>query len=189
LRRLLPALVAAALFAVPAAAQNTNDAPNTPPGGSRFKSDWEQEQEKRNPSESEVALPALPKEENLVEFYVSNASTFRFFIDAPSLSVSADRIVRYTLVARSASGVANISYEGMRCPESVYRIYAYGQDGRWIRRESAWQEILPKPTQRWHGELRTRFFCPSRGTILSAAEGLDALRRGGHPMLNYKLGN
>jgi CNP1-like family protein len=176
LKRLLLALLAA--LALPAAAQRTNN-----PGevsGPQQQRTWE-EDERRNRAESAVTLPPWPKKENLIEFHVSNATSFRFYVDAPSVSISNDNIVRYTLVARSAAGVDNISYEGMRCAEVQYRIYAYGQDGKWAARESEWRDIEPMAIQRWHNELRLRFFCRDRGTILNAAEGVDALRRGGLP--------
>jgi hypothetical protein len=167
-----------------AAAQNTNN-PTDPtgprPGGGSAKSDWELQQDKLRGGES-VALPALPKDENLIEFWVTNSSAFRFFIDAASLSVGNDHIVRYTLVARSPSGVANVSYEGMHCAESKYAIYAYALGGKWTARPTEWKPIEQRAVQRWHDELRFRYFCVSkRGALLIREEGLDALRRGGHP--------
>lgn len=145
------------------------------------KSDWEREQEARDFKELEIALPPPPKG-GLIEFFVSSASSFRFFIDPRSLSVGEDGVVRYTLVARSPSGAETISYEGIRCAGGLYRVYAFGNGGAWSRNSRAdWREIEPKSVQRWHNELRGRYFCPNRVSIVTAAEGLDALRRGGHP--------
>jgi hypothetical protein len=180
-RRLLLALVAlVALFAAqysgPAAAQRTNNPGDV--AGPLQERKWESDDERNRP-EGAVTLPAWPKDENLLEFRVSNVTAFRFFIDAASLSVGADRVVRYTLIARSASGVANISYEGMRCESGTYRVYAYGRDGNWSARESGWREIEPNSIARWHHELRVNYFCVDRtGTIYSARDGVDALRRG-----------
>ena len=189
MKRLLPLLLVL-LAGTAAAQQRTND-----PGevqGPQVPRNWESETDKRTRPESTLALPAWPKNENLLEFHVSNLSSFRFFIDAPSLSVEPDRVVRYTLVARSASGVSNVSYEGMRCDSGTYKIYAYGQDGRWNARESDWRDIENVTTGRWHNELRAGYLCVGRtGTIFSAKEGLDNLRRGhnpgvpGHNRLNY----
>lgn len=179
MKRLLLALLAA--LAAPAAAQRTNN-----PGevsGPQIRTEVQEEELRA----SLVTLPAQPKSENLIEFAVSSASSFRFYIDSVSLSLEPDRELRYTLIARSASGVANVSYEGMRCAEGRYRIYAYGRDGRWAPQNAEWRDIEPKPTLRWHYELARNYFCPSRGTILSVAEGLDALRRGGHPSLSHRL--
>jgi hypothetical protein len=186
-------LLLAAVAAGGAWAQNTNDprypsGPRVPSAHEKGEGELE-EQQRREAAERVPGMPAWPKNENLIEFYVSKNSTFRFYIDAASLSVSPERIVRYTLIARSASGVVNLSYEGMRCAENQYRIYAYGRDGRWAVQSSEWREIGTQSMQRWHEELRSSYFCPKRRTIMSAAEGLDALRRGGHEGQNSFFGN
>src|SRR5437588_5598596 len=54
-----------------------------------------------------LQLPAAPQAANLLPFYVSPTASQKFFIDAKSLSVGSDGIVRYTLVSRSESGVEN----------------------------------------------------------------------------------
>jgi hypothetical protein len=191
LKRLLPLLFGLsallALFAGAAAAQRTNN-----PGevsGPLQERNWESENEMRNRLAGPVTLPGWPKNENLIEFYVSNTTSFRFFIDAASVSVGADRIVRYTLIARSQSGVVNVSYEGIRCDNGTYTVYAYGRDERWSARESEWRDIEPKSAARWHHELRTSYFCQGRtGTIFTAKEGLDALRKGSQPGMRGRAG-
>jgi len=146
------------------------------------KSDWEIEYEERGWTESGFKLPAYPRPENLVEFYVSAATSFRFFIDQGALSVGPDGVVRYTLLARSASGAENVTYEGIRCKNGLYRIYAYGRSGgTWAARPSEWRQIEPKSVQRWHHALWRDYFCPQRIPIFDIAEGIEALRRGGHP--------
>ena len=146
------------------------------------KSDWEIELERRGWKEAEYKLPALPKPEDLLEFFVSSGSDFRFFIDRQSLSVGKDGVVRFTLLARSASGAENLTYEGIRCSEGKYRVYAYGKPGGgWSERDSDWRPIESKSVQRWHNALWLEYFCPQRVPIFDSAEGIDALRRGGHP--------
>ncbi len=184
--RLFVALAALSATAGIVAAQNTNELPTG--GSGAHKSDWEREQERRNWKEGEVPLPAYPKAEGLIEFTAGPDSRFRFFIDPASLSLSADGVVRYTLIARSASGFANVSYEGMRCSPASYKVYALGHEGRWTLRESEWRAIRGGSVQRWHAELSADFFCPKSGSILSADEGLDALRKGGHPGRAAKAG-
>jgi hypothetical protein len=181
-------LLAAAFAAGPVQGQPV---PEDKTRDQRYKSEYELEQERLNWQEGEIKLPAYPKTEGLIEFFVSGASSFRFFIDPASLSPGRDGVVRYTLIARSSSGYANVSYEGIRCATSTYRIYALGHDGRWIPKDSEWREIGNTAGQRWHNVLRSRFFCPVRIPIWTAAEGLDALRRGGHPAATEKtnMGN
>ena len=150
---------------------------------SQPKTDWETQEDQRNWKEVDAAIPAYPKPENLIEFQVSALAAFRFFIDGASLSVGEDGVVRYTLVARSPNGVDNVSFEGIRCEAGLYRIYATGRSNRtWSpRHQSEWREIEPKTIQRWHQALRREYFCPQNAIIGDAAEGVDALRRGGHP--------
>jgi len=158
--------------------------PSTAPGS---KSDWEKaNEEKLAGSEKAAAAAAIPtppaKRGELIEFSVAATQEFRFFVDASTLSVDDEGIVRYVLVARSPSGVENVSFEGMRCVTNEYRIYALGRDGAWVGRPTDWRPIDPKTVSRWHNELARNFFCPQREPITSAKEGVVALRQGGHPL-------
>jgi len=146
------------------------------------KSDWELEQEKRDWKEIEVSLPALPKSSGLIEFSVSAASSMKFFVDPQSLSVGADGVVRYTMVARSPAGAETVSYEGIRCTSDSYRVYAIASGEAWKRSDTDWRPIeTAGQLRRWHNVLRSEYFCPMGVPIYKAAEGVDALRRGGHP--------
>ncbi len=89
-------------------------------------------------------------------------------------------MVRYVLVARSAQGAESVSYEGIRCEEKEYRMYAIGSGGGWTRRITPWRPIEPRSVQRWHNALWREYFCPLGNPIRSAAEGVEALRRGDH---------
>ena len=186
MRRALALIVVAAVAAGAAQAQPV---PEDRYRKHNQKSDWELEQEKRDWTEGESKLPAYPKAEDLIEFFVSGATSFRFFIDPASVLPGRDGVVRYALIARSPSGFANTSYEGIRCATNAYKVYALGNDGRWTPKDSEWREIEPRSVQRWHLELRSRYFCPGRMPIYTAAEGVDALRRGGHPAVSIRTGS
>lgn len=147
------------------------------------KSDWEVQQEERDWQEADFKLPALPKDDALIEFFVSAASRFRFFIDPASISVGTDGVVRYTLVARSPAGAENVSYEGIRCKDRSYKVYALGQGATWSRARSDWKRIEPNSVQRWHQALQREYFCPFKFQVPTAAEAVEYLRRGGHPGL------
>jgi len=133
--------------------------------------------------EGEVALPEYPKEENLLEFYVSAVTPNRFFVDAKSIGVGVDGVVRFTLVTKTAGGSTNISYEGIRCAAMESRLYATGRaDGTWAKaRISEWKPIENNPINRHHAALSRDYFCPSHLPIGNSEEGRDALRRGKHP--------
>lgn len=182
--RLLRAGLLASLLAgiaCAAEAQNSNQLP--PATTASGKSPWEEEQDKLNWKEEGVRLPPYPKDSELIEFPVSSGATFRFFIDPASVGVGGDGVVRYTLIARSPSGVSNISYEGMRCSTKSFKVFAQGIGGQWSPRQGDWRDIEARTIQRWHNVLYFEYLCPRHKAVGSAAEGVDALRRGGHPML------
>lgn len=153
-------------------------------GSSGPTSDWERANEARLPASAPSDPQPVPpgRRGELIEFYVAPTSEFRFFVDAASLSVDSEGIVRYVLVARSNAGVENVSFEGMRCTTGEVRIYALGRDGAWAGRPTDWRPIEPRSVQRWHNELYRHYFCPQREPIASAYEGVWALRQGGHPL-------
>lgn len=154
--------------------------------GASDRSDWERANEgrlMREEGSGAPELPPYPANDRLVPFFMSSASDFKFFIDPASLSVGKDRLVRYTLVARSASGADNVSYEGMNCLTSEYIVYAYGAQGGWVARPAQWRAIESRSVQRWHNTLSQEYFCPNGLPISSTAEGVAALTRGGHPQV------
>lgn len=133
--------------------------------------------------EEEVAFPAFPRDEDLREFYVSELTAHRFFIDGASLNAGKDGVVRYTLVVRTRGGATNISFEGIHCERREFRIYATGQrNGSWVSaRQGQWRPIENKPMNRHHAALSRELFCPGGTPIRSADEGREALRLGRHP--------
>ncbi len=111
-----------------------------------------------------VQLPAAPKKENLLDFYVSPIATQIFAIDAKSISIGSDGVVRYTLVSRSASGAENISYEGIRCESFERKQYAFGhKDGSWTRsRRDQWEPITGTVANRQQAALAKDYFCDNK---------------------------
>ena len=106
-------------------------------------------------TEAASPIPSYPVDSVLFEFRPRGISNNRFFIDPASVSIGTDRAVRYTVVVKSASGVANTSFEAMRCETAEYKVFALGtKDGVWT--------ILPNPA--WHeidtskGGIRLRLF-------------------------------
>lgn len=145
--------------------------------------DFESDYDAKSWQEIEVKLPAAPKPDNLLPLYVSAATSNQFFVDASSLSVGADGVVRYVMVVRSAAGVNNVSFEGMRCETRERRIYASGrQDGTWSKaRNNEWVRIQDVYANRHHAVLFLEYFCPFGNIVLDATEARRALQQGGHP--------
>jgi len=130
--------------------------------------------------EIEAHLPPYPKAENLLPFYVSAATDNNFFVDAASISVGTDDVVRYTLVVKSAAGAENVSYEGIRCGTRDFKLYAFGRsDGTWAKARTAkWQDIRYKDRNRQQHVLYDDFFCPNKIMVTSPEAAVKALKNG-----------
>lgn len=126
-----------------------------------------------------VQLPAPPKPENLIPFYVSAATDNRFFVDPPSISVGSDGVVRYTLVILSSGGARNVSFEGMRCQTREKRVYAFGRsDGSWSKsRSNEWTTVRQVDMNRHHAALFLDHFCPGGVIVYRVEEALRTLRQ------------
>ena len=129
--------------------------------------------------EIEAALPAYPKTENLVPFSGGPASTHRFFVDAPSLSIGADGVVRYTLVIRTSGGATNVTHEGIRCDERQQKTYAIGApSGDWTRaRDPQWRYIEYRDVNNHHRVLHNEYLCAGKDPVKTPKEIVRLLRR------------
>ena len=88
-----------------------------------------------DPDWKELETPPPPAFDigKLVTFDVSATSSLVFGIDPASIRISqADGVVRYVMVASSASGAQNVMYEGIRCATGELKTYArYAPEGGW----------------------------------------------------------
>lgn len=171
-------------LAIAAIATGTLAQPNMHlPGGNPNYVEPEPQQELK-----EVEPPSFPKPENLREFYVGPVTTNNYFIDASTLSVGSDGIVRYVLVVRTSGGATNVSFEGINCKELAWKHYATGRsDGTWGKSRAArseWRSFENHAVNRYHAALSRDYFCPAGTAIGTADEGRNALRLGKHPNAN-----
>ena len=141
---------------------------------------FDNEYEEKPWAEIEVQLPAFPAEGDLIPFKVGSNSETQYMIDGRSLSVGADKVIRYTLVVVSSSGARNISYEGMRCATVERRFYASGSaDKTWLKaRGGRWTRIAGNSNNH-HVELYNGYLCTLGVYIETAEEAIEILRSGG----------
>jgi hypothetical protein len=128
--------------------------------------------------EVEAQLPPKPADADLIGFAVSGATSYRFGIDSKSLSIGTDGVYRYTLVAISAQGARNVTYEGIRCATDERKIYAIGRpDGNWARaRNAAWTKIEEVGNNRQHAALEKEYFCPESYGARNTKEIIDRMK-------------
>lgn len=177
---LLASVLGMAVVAGQAGAAN-----NDPFGKPKLNDYWEDE---KIWQESEVPPPAFPVNADLLPVYVSAVATNEYLIDAKSVSVGPDGVVRYSLVVRTPGGAQNISFEGMRCDTREWKMLATGritpEGGVWAKaRISEWRPIENKPVNRHHAAIWKDYFCPNGSVIRSGDDGRNALKMGSHPDL------
>ncbi len=133
--------------------------------------------------ESDAVLPPAPKPENLIKYDPGRPGSMSFYVDAASISVSPDGIVRFTSVAKGDGASQNVAFEGIRCATREKKTYAYGKaDGSWSPvRDPQWSPLRTLTVEGYRFTLYQDYFCPARAIIGSAEEGVSALKRGGHP--------
>jgi hypothetical protein len=129
--------------------------------------------------EGEVTIPAFPQEADLLPFDIAGPAESAYYVDARSISIGKDGVVRYTLVARNPAGVENISYEGIHCKEREWKPYAFGRrDGTWApAREAAWQRVAQTSVENFRFTLYRTYFCPEGFPRRKAQEAIAEIRR------------
>lgn len=131
--------------------------------------------------EDVVTLPAPFQAEALVELVLDAAAANRVFVDPHSISIGADRVVRYTLVTRTAGGATNIAYEGIRCLTRELRTYAIGRpDGSWrMNPAGRWTDLPRGGRYSPYGVLTRDYFCPDGIAVQNTDTAVRVLRAGG----------
>lgn len=83
--------------------------------------------------ESEVPSPPAFDIGKLVTFEGSPNAALVYGVDPATIAISkSDSLVRYVMVATSASGARNVMYEAIRCSTGEFKTYArYSPEGRW----------------------------------------------------------
>lgn len=83
--------------------------------------------------ESEVPPPPAFDVSKLITFDVSPNASLVYGVDPSTIRISnSDGVVRYVVVATSASGARNVMYEAIRCSTGEFKTYArYSPDGHW----------------------------------------------------------
>jgi hypothetical protein len=136
----------------------------------------------KNKLEVEAPPPAAPQAGNLIRYDIGRPTSMTYYIDAASVSLMRDGVIRFTSVAKGEGGGQNVAYEGMRCDTREYKTFAHGKaDGTWsVLKEPQWRVLRSLNADGYRFALYQDYFCPARESVASAAEAVDALRRGGH---------
>ncbi|RKP51174.1 CNP1-like family protein [Trinickia fusca] len=125
------------------------------------------------------ALPPLPQSNDLISFDVSRNTPLQFAVDAKSVSVGSDGVVRYTVVVTSPSGAHNVNYEGIRCDTYEWRQYAAlnADHNGWDNTvANDWQRIENGELNAYQATLYQDYFCASKMPTGKAKTIVDNMR-------------
>ena len=140
---------------------------------------WDAEfDEDRKPwKEIEARIPPHPRSADLLALDPGEASPHRYFVDARSLSIGEDGVVRYTLVVKAAGGATSVSFEGIRCESREQKYYATGRpDGTWSRTRSPQWRLIPRQgANRHHHVLYWDYLCTDGRPVRSVREMRERL--------------
>jgi len=128
----------------------------------------------------EVEAPPPPplRTTGLLPIEVRRAGTLHFGVDPASISVGADRVVRYVVVASSDSGAVNGIYEGIRCDTGEVKVYArHNPDSGWVpARNAKWQGIFDTANTSHSLAIARSGACTENAPNISAAQIRQDLR-------------
>lgn len=136
--------------------------------------------------EQVTELPAYPASlDRLLELNVSTQGLpYRVYVDPASLTVGDDRVVRFTTVMVSSSGVWNVTYEGLHCGERNFRRFAYGIDGDWqLLQDAPWQPVSGVGAYQYRKFLYENYLCDTGLRYQDAGELVRKLRYSSDPVM------
>lgn len=130
--------------------------------------------------EGEVPAPPAFDTRKLLTFEVAGSSLV-FGVDPATLRISDDGIVRYVMVASSASGARNVFYEGLRCVSGELKTYArYTPEGAWVKvNEPQWRSLFGNPATRHALQLARAGACNNSAPPTSVEEMVRLLKTQG----------
>ena len=128
--------------------------------------------------EDQTVLPPMPQQGNMLPFDTGPTSALSYALDAKSLSIGKDGVIRYTVTATSRSGAVNVIYEGLRCKTFEYRQYALGhKNGKWaLSRDERWKPVTATVLNQSHSTLARDFFCQAGLVFGTASEIVERIR-------------
>jgi hypothetical protein len=128
--------------------------------------------------EAEVPTPAYPREADLVAVTLAPADRLKLFVDASSVALADDRVLRATLVVESSSGARNVFFEGIRCETREYKTYAIGNtEKQWSPvKPASWRELPPAAGNNFRFYLFKHYVCDDDAFARSPSEVLHRIK-------------
>lgn len=128
--------------------------------------------------EQQIPLPPFPRAQDLIPVRADVGDAgYNYYIDVNSVSLTADEVLRYTVIIQSPRGASNIVYEGIRCATKEIKTLAYGtRDGRFRRMaDPRWTFVYTKGPLGYRTTLVERYVCDENGWAIDSDAVLERL--------------
>lgn len=134
-----------------------------------------------DPDWKEIEVPPPPAFDasKLIKFEVSPNASLVYGVDPAALRISrSDGVVRYVMVATSASGATNVMYEGIRCATGEFKTYArYTPDSQWRTvANPEWRSLFSGAASRHALQFAKAGGCENAAPPSSVAEIISRLK-------------
>lgn len=129
--------------------------------------------------ETEAPPPPAFDVNKLVLFDVPTSLSLVYGIDPAAVSISkSDSLVRYVVVATSATGVRNVIYEALRCSTGEFKAYArYSTDGKWTSVSNPqWRSVFDNMPSKHALRLARSGACDGTAPVGSVTELVSKLK-------------
>ena len=135
--------------------------------------------EEKSWKESEAPAPPSVDFTKLIAFNMAPGLGLAYGVDPASVKISkSDSLVRYVMVATSATGVRNVMYEAIRCSTAEFKTYArYSSDGQWRLVENPeWRSMLNNMQSKHALQFARAGACDAGTPVSSVAELVNKLK-------------
>lgn len=138
-----------------------------------------------DPDWQEIAVVPAPPALNganlkqLVPFEVSAYSDLRWSVVPASIQISGDGLVRYVVVAQSASGLINALYETINCNKAEFKTHArYNANGGWVSvGDPQWRSMYDNLPSKHALMLAKQGACVGNAPAQNATDMVQALKK------------
>ncbi len=128
--------------------------------------------------EQQIPLPPFPRAQDMIPVRADAADPgYNYYIDVNSVSLSADEVLRYTVIIQSPRGASNIVYEGIRCATQEIKVIAFGtRDGRFQRMaDPRWTFVYTKGPLGYRTTMVELYVCDENGWAIARDAVLERL--------------
>ena len=134
-----------------------------------------------DPDWQETALAAPPpfSTDQLLPLDMPPYVTLRLGIDPTTLTITADGVVRYVVVARNSSGSVSAFYEGIRCARSEVKTYARSSNTTaWtLIAEARWRDLSSNQPSKHAIVFSRQAACVGATAANSTADIIRAMKK------------